>query len=345
MNDALASTTRFVIEPSGNVGIGTTSPYTKLGVSGEVVAASFTATTTATSTFSGGFSTNLLNVTSTTASSTLANGVNLTTGCFSINGSCVGGGGGSGTVTSVDASGGTTGLSFTGGPITSSGTLTLSGTLAVANGGTNATSQTTNGVNFFNGTSITSGTALTFDGTNLGIGTSTPYSRLGVWGLGTGAGQLFSLVDNASSTVLQVLDNGNVGIGTTTPRWSLHVASSTPYLAISDTDAGVNAKHWLVSAPCWAFSLGTSSDSLIANPYAYLTIREGGDVAIGTTTASSQLTIRNNGNSNVLQMFSTTGTSLFAFTNGGTFSGSSSITGQTLALNPTGSGASVTLTA
>ena len=44
-----------------------------------------------------------------------------------------------GTVTSVDASGGTTGMTFTGGPITGSGTLTLSGTLAVANGGTGAT--------------------------------------------------------------------------------------------------------------------------------------------------------------------------------------------------------------
>jgi|GEM_PF-7056728 len=44
--------------------------------------------------------------------------------------------GGSGTVTSVAASGGTTGLSFTGSPITTSGTLTLTGTLAVTNGGT-----------------------------------------------------------------------------------------------------------------------------------------------------------------------------------------------------------------
>ena len=42
---------------------------------------------------------------------------------------------GGGTVTSVNASGGTTGLTFSGGPITSSGTLTLAGTLAVANGG------------------------------------------------------------------------------------------------------------------------------------------------------------------------------------------------------------------
>lgn len=48
-------------------------------------------------------------------------------------------GGGSGTVTSVDVSGGTTGLTTTGGPITTSGTITLGGTLAVANGGTGGT--------------------------------------------------------------------------------------------------------------------------------------------------------------------------------------------------------------
>jgi hypothetical protein len=48
--------------------------------------------------------------------------------------------GGAGTVTSVAVSGGTTGLSTSGGPITSSGTITLAGTLAIANGGTGATS-------------------------------------------------------------------------------------------------------------------------------------------------------------------------------------------------------------
>lgn len=47
-------------------------------------------------------------------------------------------GGGSGTVTSVDVSGGTTGLTTSGGPITSSGTITLGGVLNVANGGTGA---------------------------------------------------------------------------------------------------------------------------------------------------------------------------------------------------------------
>lgn len=51
-------------------------------------------------------------------------------------------GAGGGTVTSVDGSGGTTGLTLTGGPITASGTLTLGGTLAAANGGTGAASLT-----------------------------------------------------------------------------------------------------------------------------------------------------------------------------------------------------------
>jgi len=45
----------------------------------------------------------------------------------------------SGSVSSVDISGGTTGLTFSGGPITTAGTFTTSGTLAIANGGTGAT--------------------------------------------------------------------------------------------------------------------------------------------------------------------------------------------------------------
>jgi hypothetical protein len=44
-----------------------------------------------------------------------------------------------GSVTSVGVSGGTTGLTTSGGPITGSGTITVAGTLAVANGGTNST--------------------------------------------------------------------------------------------------------------------------------------------------------------------------------------------------------------
>jgi hypothetical protein len=50
-----------------------------------------------------------------------------------------------GTVTGVNVSGGTTGLTTSGGPVTTSGTITLAGTLAVANGGTGVTSSTGTG--------------------------------------------------------------------------------------------------------------------------------------------------------------------------------------------------------
>lgn len=82
-----------------------------------------------------------------TASPALVAGTNVTiTGTWpnqTINSS--GGGGGSGTVTSVAVSGGTTGLTTSGGPITTSGTITLAGTLAIANGGTNSTATATAG--------------------------------------------------------------------------------------------------------------------------------------------------------------------------------------------------------
>jgi hypothetical protein len=56
-------------------------------------------------------------------------------------------GGGGGTVTSVNVSGGTTGLAASGGPITTSGTITLGGALNVSNGGTGAINATNARIN------------------------------------------------------------------------------------------------------------------------------------------------------------------------------------------------------
>jgi hypothetical protein len=57
----------------------------------------------------------------------------------------IGAGTGNGTVTSVAISGGTTGLTTTGGPITTSGTIALAGTLVVGNGGTGLATTPGNG--------------------------------------------------------------------------------------------------------------------------------------------------------------------------------------------------------
>lgn len=61
----------------------------------------------------------------------------------------------SGTVTSVAVSGGTTGLTVSGSPITTAGTITLGGTLALANGGTGATTATNARTNLGLGTMAT----------------------------------------------------------------------------------------------------------------------------------------------------------------------------------------------
>ena len=74
-----------------------------------------------------------------------------------------------GTVTSVDASGGSTGMVFTGGPITTSGTLTLSGTLDVDNGGTGQTSYTNGQLLIGNTTGNTLAKATLTAGTNVSI--------------------------------------------------------------------------------------------------------------------------------------------------------------------------------
>jgi hypothetical protein len=59
---------------------------------------------------------------------------------------------GTGTVTSVNVSGGTTGLTTTGGPITGAGTITFAGTLNAVNGGTGITSYAVGEILFANTT-------------------------------------------------------------------------------------------------------------------------------------------------------------------------------------------------
>jgi hypothetical protein len=126
-------------------------------------------------------------------------------------------GAGAGTVTSVDASGGTTGLTFSGGPVTGAGTLTLAGTLAVASGGTGATDAATargnlsaavSGANsdITSMTGVTGGIAspdfITFD---TGATTSAAVGRLR-WDSANGTARLGMVGGNVETHLGQTID-------------------------------------------------------------------------------------------------------------------------------------------
>jgi hypothetical protein len=150
-----------------------------------------------------------------------------------------------GTVTSVNASGGTTGMSFTGGPVTSAGTLTLNGTLAVANGGTGATDAATALTNLgaypaSNPSGFTSNvgtvTSVSGTGTVSGLSLSGTVTSAGSLTLGGTLAVLPS--DFASQTANTVLaaPNGSAG----TPTFRAIVAADIPTLNQNTTGVAAN---------------------------------------------------------------------------------------------------------
>ena len=130
-----------------------------------------------------------------------------------------------GTVTSVNASGGTTGMGFSGGPITSSGTLTLNGTLNVANGGTGATNIVgTSGVNAGGngGNSVVSGSGFTTQ-TSIGGGAGRYSNNPGANGGSGGGGVLTDMVPFPSAIgCVEATDSPNAARFTNSRLTVLH---------------------------------------------------------------------------------------------------------------------------
>jgi len=139
---------------------------------------------------------------------------------------------GNGSVTSVDVSGGSTGLTTSGGPVTGSGVITIAGTLAAASGGTGQTSYTTGDLLYASGTTTLSKLADIATGNALisgGVGVAPSWGKI-------------ALTTHVSGTL--PVANGGTGVTASTGTGSVVLntspsLSTSATLALTDAGAGV----------------------------------------------------------------------------------------------------------
>lgn len=190
--------------------------------------------------------------------------------------------GNAGTVTSVNVSGGSTGLTASGGPITSSGTVTLGGTLAIANGGTGASTQSGAINALLPSQSSQSGKFLTTNGTDVswgvagsgGVGTVTsiqmsggstglsftggPITTSGTFTLGGGP-----LGIGFGGTGANTAGNAriNLGLGDLATQNSVSLSSQVSgTLSVANLSTGTNGYVLTMSSgvPTWSSSTAAS---------------------------------------------------------------------------------------
>ncbi|NTW89767.1 MAG: hypothetical protein HGB37_02565 [Candidatus Moranbacteria bacterium] len=215
--------------------------------------------------------------------------------------------------------------SDTGVPILSSGTWTVASALPASLGGTGLSNPLTQGSVAFVGASgiLAQDNANLFwddTGNRLGIGTTSPGFALDVNGSvrantfvgGSGVTDILKLQgtsgngtltspaiqmlvgNNGGTTALTVLNNGNVGIGTGSPSRALDVvgmvkidgaATSTiyPVLQIGSVSDAVGRDM---------FKINIDTDNINTNLF---TVKDTGNVGIGTTSPTEKLTVSGNG--------------------------------------------------
>jgi hypothetical protein len=227
------------------------------------------------------------------------------------------------TVSSVAVSGGTTGLTTSGGPITSSGTITLAGTLAVANGGTGLTTTPANGaLDIGNGTgftraTLTAGTGVTITnasgsitiaatgsgGTVTGVTATSPVASSGgtapVISLSAGYGDTLNPYASKTANFFLAAPNGSSGA----PTFRAIVAADIPTLNQNTTGTAANVTGIVAVA-----NGGTGASTLTAD-----------NVILGNGTSAVQF-VAPGSNGNVLTSNGTTWTSS-APSGGGTTNG------------------------
>ena len=152
--------------------------------------------------------------------------------------------------------------------LTGIGTASISGVIPIVNGGTNASSQTTNGVAYFDGTAITTGTSFVYTGGNVGIGTASSGAKLEVNGNSQLDGQV-----TIPATASSAFYNQGTGIA------QIVLNSGGSSYGTIQNDA----------ANKWSLGYNTTGTSVLGTPV--LTWNSSGTVGIGTTAPQSELQV------------------------------------------------------
>jgi hypothetical protein len=109
------------------------------------------------------------------------------------------------------------------------------------------------------------------------------------WQIGNVNGAFRFYHETASSIPFQINQDdsatfsGPVNISTTTGPsvWNLQVSGDRPFIALSDTAAGTNLKHWTISSQGGDLYIATSSDALATSTFSIFRISSNGNTGIG----------------------------------------------------------------
>lgn len=197
----------------------------------------------------------------------------------------------SGTVTSVSGSGGTTGLSLTGGPITTSGTLTIGGTLAISNGGTGSTTasgaRTALGVPSTTGSGASGTWGISISGTAAsvpnGVVTTSSYSDP-TWITSLGASKLTGNITGNAVTI----DNVTIGfrsIPRSTTSGTAAVGDVGKCIAVT---AGITIPNATFAAGDAISIYNDSASAVTITQGASLTLRQAGTTNTGNRTLAAR---------------------------------------------------------